>query len=60
MKLYVWSLFVVLQLFSLTSASFYDNPSLELPPEEGTPLEELKLKWGTDVSKLRRIRSCGS
>ena len=31
-------------------ASFYDNPELELPPDGGTPLEELKEKWDTDVS----------
>jgi hypothetical protein len=30
--------------------SFYDNPKVEQPPEGGTPIEELKAKWGSDVS----------
>jgi len=35
---------------SSTFASFYDNPEWDLPPAEGTPLEELKAKWDFDVS----------
>lgn len=33
----------------LVSSSFYDNPKLELPPEGGTPLDELKAKWDLEV-----------
>jgi hypothetical protein len=32
--------------------SFYDNPKVEQPPEGGTPIEELKAKWGSDVSSI--------
>lgn len=42
----------LLALLCSTHASFYDNPTLEFPPEGGTSIEELERKWGTDVSFL--------
>lgn len=44
------SLLSLLALVPFTRASFYDNPEFDLPPESGTPLDELKAKWDTDVS----------
>ena len=37
-------------LSRLAQCSFYDNPEVELPPEGGTPLDELKAKWDSEVS----------
>lgn len=39
-----------LLLLPFASSSFYDNPEFDLPPEAGTPLDELKAKWDFDVS----------
>jgi hypothetical protein len=44
------SLLMLLLAASTAKASFYDNPKVEVPPEGGTPIEELKAKWGSDVS----------
>ena len=44
-------------LASLTTASFYDNPELDLPPKGGTPLDELKAKWEAEVSQQVPIKS---
>ncbi|KAK5078722.1 hypothetical protein LTS08_006312 [Lithohypha guttulata] len=35
-------------IFTSARASFYDNPTFELPPDGGTPIDELEKKWGTD------------
>jgi hypothetical protein len=40
----------LLFLLPFAQASFYDNPEFDLPPESGTPLDELQAKYGTDVS----------
>ena len=32
-------------------ASFYDNPELDLPAPDGTPVEELEAKWGFEVCR---------
>lgn len=37
--------FALALVTSLVNASFYDNPELDVPPEGGTPLDELKDKW---------------
>lgn len=50
MQLLIYSLLFLVAVVRLSRASFYDNPSLELPPAGGTPLDELEKKWGTDVS----------
>jgi hypothetical protein len=34
------------------SASFYDNPEVEVRPETEIPLEQLKAKWDFDVSRV--------
>src|SRR5882757_32644 len=44
------SLVPLLLTLPTTLASFYDNPEVEIPPETGSPLEELKAKWDFDVS----------
>ncbi|KAK5946669.1 hypothetical protein PMZ80_000812 [Knufia obscura] len=48
MQLFITFVLFLLALLRLSRASFYDNPPLELPPAEGTPLDELERKWGTD------------
>ncbi|KIX98482.1 uncharacterized protein Z520_05783 [Fonsecaea multimorphosa CBS 102226] len=42
------SLCILLPLLPLAHSSFYDNPDLEIPPEGGSPLDELKAKWDFD------------
>jgi hypothetical protein len=37
-------------VFRLATCSFYDNPPVDLPPDGGTPLEELRARWDADVS----------
>lgn len=39
-------------LARLATCSFYDNPEVELPPEGGTPLDELKAKWDSEVRSI--------
>lgn len=47
---FLYGLVLVLASSSVaTASSFYDNPDQEPIPEHGTPLEELQLKWSTDV-----------
>ncbi|KIW98660.1 agmatinase [Cladophialophora bantiana CBS 173.52] len=42
------SLSILLSLLPFAHSSFYDNPELEIPPESGSPLEDLKAKWDFD------------
>jgi hypothetical protein len=44
------SLFAICLAALAVEGSFYDNPKVEVPSEGGTPIEELKAKWGSDVS----------
>ncbi len=46
------SLLSLFLLSQLATCSFYDNPPVELPPDGGTPLEELRARWDADVSFL--------
>ncbi|OAP61830.1 agmatinase [Fonsecaea erecta] len=43
-----WSWTILLPLLPVAHSSFYDNPELEIPPESGSPLDELKAKWDFD------------
>ncbi len=48
-SLHLSRLFPFFVLFRRATCSFYDNPEVELPPEGGTPLDELKAKWDSEV-----------
>ncbi|KIW14551.1 agmatinase [Exophiala spinifera] len=42
--------FCLAALLPYSSASFYDNPEVEIRPETEIPLDELKAKWDSDWS----------
>lgn len=48
MKIHVSSLLTLALTASCVDASFYDNPEVDLPPESGTPLDELNAKWSME------------